>query len=79
MSHRLYLADLDVDGSVPIGSHRVLDRDQSHYLLRVLRLKAGAEICCFNGRGRESKREKRFGKRPVGPLPVQAGPRYEVC
>lgn len=53
MSHRLYLADLGVDGAVPIDSHRVLNRDQSHYLLRVLRLKPGAQLHCFNGHGSE--------------------------
>ncbi len=53
MSHRLYLADLGVDDDVPAGCHRVLNRDQSHYVLRVLRLKVGAKLGCFNGRGCE--------------------------
>lgn len=53
MSHRLYLAELGASGAVAADSHRLLNRDQSHYLLRVLRLKAGAELFCFDGRGCE--------------------------
>jgi 16S rRNA (uracil1498-N3)-methyltransferase len=38
---------------VPTERQRRLNRDQSHYLLRVLRLKPGAQLYCFNGQGRE--------------------------
>jgi 16S rRNA (uracil1498-N3)-methyltransferase len=53
MSHRLYLADLGAEGKDPAGRQHTLNRDQSHYLLRVLRLKPGAEVYCFDGQGHE--------------------------
>jgi len=48
MSQRLYL-------SPPLaeGAERTLDSDDSHYLVRVLRLKSGAGLRCFDGEGNE--------------------------
>ncbi|MDH3643516.1 MAG: 16S rRNA (uracil(1498)-N(3))-methyltransferase [Gammaproteobacteria bacterium] len=48
MSQRLYLAP-----ELAAGATRTLDSDDSHYLARVLRLKAGAALRCFDGRGDE--------------------------
>ena len=46
MSQRLYLPQVPAP-----GEQSTLDKDQSHYLLRVLRLSTGAELRCFDGRG----------------------------
>jgi len=51
MSHRLYLGGFQ--DLLIAGATLELDRQQSHYLNRVLRLKAGAELLCFDGRGAE--------------------------
>ncbi len=48
MKHRLYLQEVLGDGQT-----LNLQVDESHYLLRVLRLKTGAELACFNGQGAE--------------------------
>ena len=48
MSQRLYLPP-----PLAPGTQRTLDADDSHYLIRVLRLKTGAELRCFDGRGSE--------------------------
>lgn len=48
MSQRLYLAP-----ELVAGATRTLDSDDSHYLARVLRLKAGAALRCFDGSGGE--------------------------
>ena len=53
MSHRLYLPESRNTTSLSPGAQITLDRDQSHYLLRVLRLKTGAVLSCFNGQGQE--------------------------
>lgn len=45
--HRLY-----VPPPVRPGGTLALDRDRAHYLIRVLRLRRGQEIECFDGRGR---------------------------
>ena len=50
--HRLYL-DQPLTASAGIG----LDRDQAHYLVNVLRLKAGARLLVFNGRDGEFEAE----------------------
>ena len=46
MSQRLYLPQVPAP-----GEQSTLDKDQSHYLLRVLRLSPGTELFCFDGRG----------------------------
>lgn len=46
MSQRLYLPEVPA-----AGESAALDKDRSHYLLRVLRLAEGAEFVCFDGRG----------------------------
>ncbi|MCZ6709069.1 MAG: 16S rRNA (uracil(1498)-N(3))-methyltransferase [Gammaproteobacteria bacterium] len=48
MNPRLYL-------SPPLskGAERTLDSEDSHYLARVLRLKPGAQLRCFDGEGSE--------------------------
>lgn len=46
MSQRLYLPEVPA-----AGERATLDKDRSHYLLRVLRLTDGAEFFCFDGRG----------------------------
>jgi len=51
MTHRLYLSELQ--DSSTADSTIELNRQQSHYLSRVLRLKTGAELLCFDGRGTE--------------------------
>lgn len=48
LKHRLYLPEV-----CAADAELALDADRSHYLTRVLRLKAGAEIACFNGQGQE--------------------------
>lgn len=48
MSHRLFLAP-----PLSVQAERELDADDSHYLARVLRLKAGATLRCFDGEGGE--------------------------
>ena len=48
MSRRIY-----VEASLETGATVRLDPDQSHYLTRVMRLKAGDALRCFNGAGRE--------------------------
>ncbi len=52
MKHRLCLAG-DTDLAALSDRDLTLDRDQSHYLTRVLRLGPGAELGLFDGRGRE--------------------------
>lgn len=47
MKHRLYVPP-PVDPSNPL----VLDRERAHYLTRVLRLRRGDPIMCFDGAGR---------------------------
>ena len=51
MTHRLYLSELQNLSSA--DSTIELNREQSHYLSRVLRLKTGAALLCFDGRGAE--------------------------
>jgi 16S rRNA (uracil1498-N3)-methyltransferase len=51
MTHRLYLSELQDLSSA--DSIIELNREQSHYLSRVLRLKTGAQLLCFDGRGTE--------------------------
>jgi 16S rRNA (uracil1498-N3)-methyltransferase len=46
MKHRLYLQEVLAD-----GRRLSLGVAESHYLLRVLRHKKGAELVCFNGQG----------------------------
>mgnify|MGYP001815030128 FL=1 len=54
MTHRLYLGSLaDEDSPLGVDTTLELNREQSHYLTRVLRLKAGANLLCFDGRGQE--------------------------
>jgi 16S rRNA (uracil1498-N3)-methyltransferase len=48
MSRRIYL-----EASLLPGATLRLDPDQSHYLTRVMRLKAGDALRCFDGSGRE--------------------------
>lgn len=47
-SQRLFVAD-----ALSSGAHVALDRDRSHYLQHVLRLKVGDEVLLFNGRDGE--------------------------
>ncbi|HEY5647362.1 MAG TPA: RsmE family RNA methyltransferase [Pseudomonadales bacterium] len=53
MKHRLCLPDLGASAEPLPGSTVELTADQAHYLGRVLRLKPGAAVGLFNGRGRE--------------------------
>lgn len=46
MKHRLYHP-----GPLATGRAVTVDRERAHYLTRVLRLRAGAEIECFDGSG----------------------------
>jgi 16S rRNA (uracil1498-N3)-methyltransferase len=48
MNQRLFLAP-----PLAAGAERTLDSDDSHYLVRVLRLKPGAQLHCFDGEGHE--------------------------
>jgi 16S rRNA (uracil1498-N3)-methyltransferase len=48
MAHRLFLPP-----SLRAGEARTLSAEHGHYLTRVLRLKPGAEVACFDGTGRE--------------------------
>ena len=48
MTHRLYLAP-----PLASGTTRLLDADANHYLTRVLRLRSGAPLVCFDGQGKE--------------------------
>jgi 16S rRNA (uracil1498-N3)-methyltransferase len=48
MSQRLYLPP-----PLLAGAEHSLDSEDSHYLVRVLRLKTGAALRCFDGRGNE--------------------------
>jgi len=54
MSQRLYLNS--AQAAIPNSTIR-LEREQAHYLSRVLRFKAGARLLCFNGRGVEWRAE----------------------
>jgi 16S rRNA (uracil1498-N3)-methyltransferase len=47
MKHRLYL-----DAELLEGQTLPLDRERAHYLTRVLRLRRGDQLACFDGRGR---------------------------
>jgi 16S rRNA (uracil1498-N3)-methyltransferase len=51
MKHRLLLQDTQTP--VAIGDLRPIEGDPARYLARVLRLKPGAELGLFDGRGRE--------------------------
>jgi len=46
MKHRLYLP-----GPLETGQAVALLQDRAHYLTRVLRLRRGSELLCFDGRG----------------------------
>jgi 16S rRNA (uracil1498-N3)-methyltransferase len=46
VKHRLYLPP-----PLAAGTERLLDTDQTHYVIRVLRLPRGAELLCFDGEG----------------------------
>jgi 16S rRNA (uracil1498-N3)-methyltransferase len=48
MKHRLYLQEVH-----DAGQQMALGTEESHYLLRVLRLQQGTEFICFNGNGAE--------------------------
>ncbi|MCZ6640952.1 MAG: 16S rRNA (uracil(1498)-N(3))-methyltransferase [Gammaproteobacteria bacterium] len=48
MKHRLYLSP-----PLKVGALVTLDAERSHYITRVLRLKADTEILCFDGEGTE--------------------------
>ncbi|MCZ6617801.1 MAG: 16S rRNA (uracil(1498)-N(3))-methyltransferase [Gammaproteobacteria bacterium] len=48
MRHRLYLSS-----PLETGALVTLDAERSHYIIRVLRLKADSEILCFDGAGTE--------------------------
>lgn len=48
MNQRLYLSP-----PLSVGVERTLDSEDSHYLVRVLRLKPGAHLRCFDGEGSE--------------------------
>ena len=48
MTQRLYLSP-----PVLVGADRTLDAEDSHYLVRVMRLKPGARLRCFDGEGSE--------------------------
>lgn len=73
MKHRLCLRE-PVNPSTPESGHRLnLAADQAHYLGRVLRLRTGAAVRIFDGRGREWQAEidQIDGKRAtllLGPL-----------
>lgn len=47
MKHRIYVA-----APVAVDRPVVLERERAHYLTRVLRLRRGAEVECFDGAGR---------------------------
>jgi RNA methyltransferase len=51
-SERLY-----VDADLSPGARVVLEEDQAHYLVNVLRLNAGARVLVFNGREGEWQAE----------------------
>ncbi|MEM8769203.1 MAG: RsmE family RNA methyltransferase [Pseudomonadota bacterium] len=54
MKHRLCIAgNGDLSRKTESNSELTLDRDQSHYLTRVLRLGPGAGVGLFDGKGRE--------------------------
>jgi 16S rRNA (uracil1498-N3)-methyltransferase len=44
---------LFVDAPLEVGAHVMLDRAQAHYLMHVLRLRAGDRVLVFNGRNGE--------------------------
>jgi len=51
MKHRLYVPELKPP--VSTGDRLVLTEEQAHYLNRVLRLRIGAEVGLFDGRGQQ--------------------------
>jgi 16S rRNA (uracil1498-N3)-methyltransferase len=51
MSHRLYLP-ASLSSSLRPGQRLDLDRERAHYLTRVLRLRRGEALVCFDGAGR---------------------------
>ena len=54
MTHRLYLGSLaGEDHQLQADTTLELNPEQSHYLTRVLRLKTGARLLCFDGKGQE--------------------------
>lgn len=53
MKHRLFRPELAEAPEPGTGAPITFDREQAHYLCRVLRLKPGAEIGVFDGAGRE--------------------------
>jgi 16S rRNA (uracil1498-N3)-methyltransferase len=77
VKHRLHLPELRGvnDGA---GERLPLGPEQSHYLSRVLRLAAGAELAVFDGHGREWRatvdRDRRQTILEVGPMLRSADP-----
>jgi 16S rRNA (uracil1498-N3)-methyltransferase len=78
--HRLF-----IDAAFAAGAQLPLERDQSNYLLNVLRLKAGDAILVFNGRdgewlarvAPEGRKQARLGlERQVQPQPPPADLHY---
>ncbi|MFA5122812.1 16S rRNA (uracil(1498)-N(3))-methyltransferase [Zavarzinia sp.] len=65
--HRLFLdADLGPGGGVPLAE------GQAHYLLNVLRLDNGGEVCAFNGRDGEWRAAlARIGKKGAALVPSE--------
>lgn len=57
MKHRICLPALSKDGPLAAGTRLDLDRERAHYLGRVLRLSAGADVGLFDGAGNEWQAE----------------------
>jgi len=77
MSQRLYLAP-----PLAAGAERTLDAEDSHYLVRVLRLKSGSQLRCFDGAGSEwlahlSQASTRASVVSIGEL-VRSAPRPDA-
>jgi 16S rRNA (uracil1498-N3)-methyltransferase len=74
VTHRLL-----VSAPVESGQPLVLDREQAHYLTRVLRLRRGETLICFDGRGRAwqanlTDASSRSAVLAIGPLIAEAPP-----
>lgn len=77
MTQRLYLRESQLAGAAE-GAELTLESDQAHYLTRVLRLKSGDGLYCFDGVGREwrasLKRDGRHALVTLGALSRQEPP-----
>lgn len=65
MPNRYYVPPATDSTDVAVGAEFILDSEQAHYVLRVMRRRNGDEIDCFNGTGTT------FSAEVVAPQPKQ--------